>query len=150
MRKQLLKTAVILLCMFGLWSGKGKFAACAKTEQSTASLSGDVVMLREEGNGYVMQVTVESRGKDFRGTVQVIFAGSNYVNTAYNTEITLSAGERKQFTLSVPEEAADTASGMCTLKFLDRRGHVLQSVSLKDLFGRAEAQTLKKALKYSE
>ena len=140
MRKQLLKIVLMLLCALGLWAGKGSVAAYAKEEQPTASLSGNVGMLKKEDMGYVLQVTVENAGKDFAGTVQVIFAGSNYVNTAYNTEIVLPAQEKRQFTLSVPDTAIDTVSGRCTLRFLDRRGRMLQSVQIKDIFGRAAAE----------
>lgn len=137
MRKQILKTVVILLCALSLVTGKEKSMVYAKTEQSATSFSGDVTMLKQENNGYVMQVTVENRGEDFTGTVQVIFAGQGFENCAYNTEIVLPAQGKKQFTINVTNTAVDTTRGICKLNFLDERGNVLQSVQLKNLFGSA-------------
>lgn len=135
MREKILKIAVVLLCVLGLDICKGGAVVYAKAEQSTASFSGDVEVLKQENNGYVIQVTVENSGEDFTGTVQVIFAGSDYVNSAYNTEITLPAQGKKQFTINVAGTAVDTASGMCAIHFLDERENVLQSVQHKYIFG---------------
>lgn len=134
MRRQILKMAVMLLCVLSLLMG-GEGTAHAKTEQAKASFSGDMEMLKQENNSYVMQVTVGNSGEDFTGTVQVIFAGSGYNNCAYNTEITLPAQGKKQFTITVSDRAADTVRGLCAMNFLDEKGNVLQSISLKNVFG---------------
>lgn len=99
-----------------------------------SQFSGDVGMLRQDGSSYVMQVTVENGGEDFYGTVQVVFAG-NHENCAYNTEIALPAKGEKQFTLTVPERAVDAVRGICALNFLDEDGKVLQTKTLKNVFG---------------
>lgn len=135
MRRQIMKTTVMLLCMISLLVGGGKSVAYAKTGQPKTSFSGDVTMLKQENNGYVMQVTVENRGEDFTGTVQLIFASSGYDNCAYNTEITLPAQGKKQFTINVSDRAVDTMRGLCALNFLDEKGNVVQSISLKNVFG---------------
>lgn len=135
MRRQILKTAVMLVCALSLLMGGGKGVAWAKTEQPNASFSGDVAMLKQENNSYVVQVTVENSGEDFTGTVQVIFAGSSYRNCAYNTELTLPAQGKKQFTITVSDRAADKVRGLCTLNFLDEKGNVVQSIPLKNVFG---------------
>lgn len=134
MRKQLLKIALMLLCTVSLFTGREGDTVYAKTEEYTASLSGSVAMLKQEEKGYVMQVTVENGGEDFAGTVQVIFASVDGDNCAYNTEITLPARGKKQFTIRVPDTAADTAKGMCALNFLDKKGELLQSVKLNNVF----------------
>lgn len=135
MRRQIMKTTVMLLCMISLLVGGGKSVAYAKTGQPKTSFSGDVTMLKQENNSYVMQVTVENRGEDFTGTVQLIFASSGYDNCAYNTEITLPAQGKKQFTINVSDRAVDTMRGLCALNFLDEKGNVVQSISLKNVFG---------------
>lgn len=135
MRRQMLKMAVMLLCVLSLLMDAGECVAYAKTGELTDSFSGDVAMLKQENNSYIMQVTVENSGEDFTGTVQVIFAGSGYGNCAYNTEITLPAQGKKQFTITVSDRAVDTMHGLCALNFLDENGNVLQSVSLKNVFG---------------
>lgn len=135
MRRQILKMAVMLLCMLSLLMGGEKGVVYAKTEQSETSFSGDVAMLKQENSSYVMQVTVENSGEDFTGTVQVIFAGSGYGNCAYNTELTLPAQGKKQFTITVSDRAVETVRGLCTMNFLDEKGNVVQSIPLKNVFG---------------
>lgn len=137
MRRQILKMAVMLLCVLSLSMGGGKCVAHAEAEQSRTSFSGDVVMLKQEDNSYVMQVTVENSGEDFIGTVQAVFVGPGYGNCAYNTEITLPAQGKKQFTITVSDRAVDIVRGLCALNFLDEKGNVVQSISLKNVFGNA-------------
>ena len=134
MRKYIWKTAVMLCCIIGLFAGKTGYTALAKEEQYVTSLSGDVAMFRQVEKGYDMQVTVENSGEDFTGTVQVIFAGLNAGNCAYNTEITLPAQGKKQFTIRVPDTAVDTARGMCALNFVDEKGNTLQSEKFSNVF----------------
>lgn len=119
---------------FGLFLGVGK-----ATVQAEGMLSGDVVMLKRENNNYVMQVTVENKGPDFSGTVQVIFAGSGIGNCAYNTQMSLPAQGKKQFTITVTEHAAsETLGGQCSLNFLDEKGNTVDSLTLKNIFGNAQ------------
>lgn len=134
MRKQLLRMAAILLCVLGLWSYAERCTVYAKEEQSVETFSGDVTMLRQENNGYVMQVTATNNGADFTGTVQVVFAGSDSENTAYNTEITLPAQGKKQFTINITNTAVDKSQEICVLNFLDEKGDVLQSIEQKNVF----------------
>ena len=133
MRKQILAMAAMLLFVFGLMWGGHSCMALAAANTAEGSLSGNVGMLKQENSRYIMQVTVENSGEDFTGTVQVIF-GSDYDNCAYNTEITLPAQGKKQFTIAVPENAAETVYGICQLNFLDERGETIQSISLKDVY----------------
>jgi len=119
--------------MFGLiWGGSG-CVALADAPSAEGAFSGDVSVLKQEKGRYVMQVTVENSGEDFTGTVQVIF-GTGYDNCAYNTELTLPAQGKKQFTITVPERAADTVYGICQLNFLDEEENVIQSIPLRDVF----------------
>lgn len=141
MRKQILKIVVLLLCVLLLAAGK-RDAACAEDVSATAAFSSDVAVLKQENNGYVMQVTVENDGEDFTGTVRAVFAGSDYVNTAYSTELTLSAQGKKQFTIHVTNTAVDTTSGICELFFVDEKGDVLQSVWMENVFGNATTEIL--------
>lgn len=134
MRKQLLRAAVILLCVAGFWTGLEKGTAYAKEGGAPETFSGDVTMLRQENNGYVMQVTAANSGADFTGTVQVVFAGSDSENTAYNTGIILPAQGKKQFTINITNTAVDKSQEICVLNFLDEKGDVLQSIELKNVF----------------
>ena len=134
MQKRFLMTAAMLLCVISLWIGMEKGTAYAKEGESAETFSGDVTMLRQENNGYVMQVTAENSGADFTGTVQVVFAGSDSENTAYNTEITLPSQGKKQFTIHITNTAVDKSQAICVLNFLDEEGDVLQSIELKNVF----------------
>ncbi len=140
MRRRYWKTFVILLGLLNLWACGERQEVnenCEKTgnsETSEVSFSGDVTMLKEERDAYVMQVTVENHGEDFSGTVQVLFAAPYRGNCAYNTELTLSPQEKKQFTLTVSDFRADTEEGLCALRFLNAEGKVLQSIPFEKVF----------------
>ena len=131
MRRRIAAMALMLICVLGLFAGGVKITASAETN----TFSGDVRLLKQDGSYYVMQVTVENYGEDFSGTVQLIFGSGNYSNCAYNTEITLPAQGKKQFTVTVTDKAADTMRGRCMLNFVDGKGTVLQSISLQNVFG---------------
>ena len=134
MSKRIAAMTFMLLCVFGLiWGGAG-CVAFAEAPSVENTFSGEVSVLKQEGGSYVMQVTVENSGGDFTGTVQAVF-GSSYENCAYNTEMTLPAQGRKQFTITVPERAMDLVYGLCALNFLDEKGEVLQSIQLKGVLG---------------
>lgn len=131
MRRQLSGVVAALLCIFVLWAG-GKDKVLA---DAPGPFSGGVEFMKKDGDSYVMQVTAENMGKDFSGTVQLIFAPSRDSACAYNTEITLPEKGRKQFTVTVPEQAAETMRGVCALNFLDEEGELLQSLKLQNVFG---------------
>lgn len=134
MRRHIL--AVAVLCVLFLLTGRGACVVCAGEESAANPFSGNVQMLKQEEDGYVMQVTAQNRGQDFYGTVQVVFmSGYGYGNCAYDTEIALPAQGKKQFTVKVAERAADTIEGICALNFLDEKGRLLQSITLKNVFG---------------
>ncbi|MDE5952415.1 MAG: hypothetical protein K2H12_12660, partial [Acetatifactor sp.] len=50
-----------------------------------------------------------------------------------NTEITLPAQGKKEFSLTVPGRAVDSIKAECVLNFLDSSGNLVQSIPLKDL-----------------
>lgn len=134
MRKRITAAVVLSLLVFGLIAGGWKTQVHA---QAHSGLSGDVALLKQDGNNYVMQVTVENSGADFAGTVQLVFASSGYENCAYNTEITLPSQGKKQFTVTVTSQAVETLRGLCALNFLDEEGNLLQEFDLWNVFGRA-------------
>lgn len=136
MRRRIAAALAALICVLGLLAGMGKNVAYARENASGRNtFFGNIELLKQEDDSYVMQVTVENRGEDFVGSVQLVFASSYADNTAYNTEITLPAQGKKQFTVTVTERAADTVKGNCTMNFLDEKGHQLQSISFKNVFG---------------
>ena len=116
MRKQFLKIAAILLCTLCLLAGREQSAVFAKEEKAQGPFTGEVAVVRQENNGYVMQVTVSNSGEDFTGTVQVVFAGADSENCAYNTEIALPAQGKKLWILPRGECVHFvfwTGKGMC-------------------------------------
>lgn len=128
--------AVVVLCVLLVLAGRGACVVSAEEESTANTFSGSVEMLKQEDDGYVMRVTVENRGQDFYGTAQVVFMSAyGYGNCAYDTEISLPAQGKKQFTVKVAERAADTIEGICSLNFLDEKGRLIQSITLKNVFG---------------
>ena len=134
MWKRITAAALLFLFVCGLIAGGWKAQAHAEDD---SGLSGDVALLKQEVGNYVMQVTVENSGADFAGTVQLVFASSGYENCAYNTEITLPSQGKKQFTVTVTSQAAETIRGLCALNFLDEEGDLVQKLNLWNVFGRA-------------
>lgn len=139
MRRRIRTAAVLLLGVLVLFAGAGKGVAYAGNEPAEDAFSGEVGMLKQDGSNYVMQVTVENSGEDFTGTVQVIFESSGMANgnCAYETEITLPAQGRKQYTITVPQRAVETVRGRGALNFLDGKGNLVQSITLTNVFGNA-------------
>lgn len=135
MRRRIAVALAALICVFGVLAGMGKCVAYAEEETSENSFFGNLELLKQEDDNYVIQVTVVNYGKDFSGSVQLVFAGSVADNTAYNTEITLPDQGKKQFTVTVTERAVDTTKGNCAMNFLDEKGKVLQTINFKNVFG---------------
>lgn len=138
MRRRFMVKIAIFLCMCGILAGSFKSVTLADNRSTVDTFSGEVGVLKQENNNYVMQVTVENKGEDFSGTVQVVFAGSGRGNCAYNTELALPAQGKKQFTINVTERAVEKVRGMCSLNFLDEKGNVLQAIPLSNVFGNAK------------
>lgn len=134
MRRRIAVAIAAWVCVLGLLAGLGKDVAYASESTSRNTFFGNLELLKQEDDNYVIQVTVENRGEDFTGVVQLIFNGSYADNTAYNTEITLPAQGKKQFTVTVTERAVDTVRGNCTMNFLDEKGRQLQTISFKNVF----------------
>ena len=133
-KRRMIAALAVLICLFGLVTGQAETAWADETPPDRG-LSGQVSLLRQDDNDYIMQVTVENRGEDFSGTVQVIFSSFRSENCAYNTQMALPAQGKKQFTLTVTDTAVDVAKGICVLNFLDEKENVVQTISLKNVFG---------------
>ncbi len=134
MRGRITAAVITFLCVAGLLAAMMKCVAYAEEKPVNSALSGEVSLLRQDGDNYVMQVTVKNTGADFYGTVQVVFQADYRVgNCAYNTEITLPAQGEKQFTFTVPDRAVDVTAGVGSLNFLDEKGNTVQSIPLKNL-----------------
>lgn len=95
----------------------------------------DIEFLKQEEDRYVIQVTAENRGKDFTGYVRLVFASEEAEPCAYDTEITLPEGGKKQFILTIPERMADLSNGICVVSFLDGKGRQLQELTKRKVFG---------------
>lgn len=134
MHRRMAVALAVFICLFSLLAGLGKCVAYAEEESSEYALFGNLELLKQEDDNYVIQVTVTNKGEDFSGIVQLVFASSATENCAYNTEITLPAQGKKQFTVTVPERAVDTAKGLCAMNFLDERGKLIQTVPFKNIF----------------
>lgn len=136
MRKKVSAALVMALCVFCLWTGWGKGVVHAEDVSAGSSFYGNVELLRQDQGSYVVQVTVENKGEDFSGKVQVVFlAASGMGNCAYETEVTLPSQGKKQFTVTVTGRAVDEIRGECALRFLDEKGRLLQTIPLKNVLG---------------
>ncbi|MCI8530690.1 MAG: hypothetical protein HFH82_16440 [Lachnospiraceae bacterium] len=137
MRKQVAVLAAIVLCIGSLLAGNWRMTAEAAPSMDT--FSGEIKLLKQENGNYVMQVTVGNDGPDFTGTVQAVFLGNDDGNCAYNTEITLPSQGKKQFTITVTEQAINEMRDVGALNFLDEKGKLLQTISLSNILGKNAA-----------
>ncbi len=137
MQRRIILAAVMLFCVLALWAAAGNRMVYADEAAPADVFSGTVELLKQENSYYVMQVTVENKGEDFTGTVQLVFVSAGSYNCAYSTDIVLPSHGKKQFTVNVMEQAAETLRGVCRLNFLDEKGNALQSIQLNNVFGNA-------------
>ncbi|MCM1105572.1 MAG: hypothetical protein NC355_01380 [Blautia sp.] len=130
MRKRRIAVLVVL-SMLMLFAG----AVCAYGDDKKKDFSCDVAFLKQEEDRYVFQVTAENKGEDYAGTLRLVFTSQNSEACAYDTEISLPKDGKKQFTVTIPEQAIETTRGNCTAAFLDGDGETLQSFNLKNVLG---------------
>lgn len=119
------------LCILFLRADAERVYAAAERRD----FSCEIEFLKQEDDRYVMQVTAANTGKDFTGSVRLVFASDEAEACAYDTEISLPEGGKKQFTLTIPERMADLSAGSCEVSFLDGKGRELQRITKRKVFG---------------
>lgn len=131
MRKRIAAAGLLVLCILSVLAGFGGQTVYADT---TGSLSGEVTMLKAEEDNYVLQVSVENQGKDFDGSVRVELNASTDQSCVFDTEISLPAQGKKQYTLTIPELTVGGTRGTGKLSFLNKKGKVIQSENFRNIF----------------
>ena len=131
MRKRIAAAGLLVMCILSVLAGFGGQTVYADT---TGSLSGEVTMLKAEEDNYVLQVSVENQGKDFDGSVRVELNASTDQSCVFDTEISLPAQGKKQYTLTIPELTVGGTRGTGKLSFLNKKGKVIQSENFRNIF----------------
>lgn len=103
--------------------------------ENKKALSGEVTLVKEEENSYVVQVKVENQGEDFDGIVRLNFGGTtNESVCAYDMQLALPSGGEKQYTLTIPAFNLQNVRGSGYLTFIDKNDKVLQTFSFQNVF----------------
>ena len=77
-----------------------------------------------EGSTYDIRVTVQNSGADWEGTVRLTIENRYYyVSCAYDTELSLPEGSRKQFTVKIPMDSLEDTRGAAYVELLDKKGN---------------------------
>ncbi|MBP3203925.1 MAG: hypothetical protein J6M66_00715 [Lachnospiraceae bacterium] len=97
----LLFIGIMLSCVV-LCSVRTVTRAENSTEDTTGKFDIGAEVLDSDKDSYTVQVTIQNNGEDWDGTVRLRPIGMYYsTETAYDTEISLPQGSRKQFTMRV-------------------------------------------------
>lgn len=119
--------AAVMLVWLG--SHKAVVNAAADVSGADASNSSNFTIEAEllpggDGMIYDVRVTVQNGGADWEGTVR-ISVEDRYISggCAYDTELSLPAGSRKQFTMKIQVVSLDNRSDTTHIKLLDKKGN---------------------------
>lgn len=76
-----------------------------------------------DGSTYDVRVTVQNSGTDWEGTVRLAIEDRYYSTCAYDTELSLPGGSKKQFVVKIPVDSLEDKRGTAYVKLLDKRGN---------------------------
>lgn len=103
---------------FLLWLGGGRVADAAGGAFSIEAN----VLPGGDGDTYDIRVTVLNSGADWEGTVRLMIENRYFTPCAYDTELSLPGGSRKQFTVKVPAESLGDKRGAAHVVLIDKSG----------------------------
>ncbi len=130
--RRLAVAALLLLCL-----GGGKTTASASGNDF--SIKADLLQ-GGDGSTYDIKVTVQNSGADWEGTVRLTIEDRYYLPCAYDTELSLPAGSKKQFTIKIPVNSLEDTRGMTHIVLLDKNGKETVSKNFKGLLsGKTDA-----------
>lgn len=75
-----------------------------------------------DGSTYDVRVTVLNGGADWEGTVRLVIDDRYYTTCAYDTDLSLPKGSKKQFTVKIPVDSLNDKRGTAHIKMLDKSG----------------------------
>lgn len=111
-----------------LWLGSGKAVVNATPATSSEGVFGIEAELLPGGDGsaYDIRVTVQNGGVDWEGIVRLTI--ENYRSaSAYDTELSLPSGSKKQFTVKIPVDSLEDKRAAAHIGLLDKKGNQIAS-----------------------
>ena len=120
-----MKTVIAALAAFALvLAGGSEYAMAAHDDFEVVTTVG-YDNQAQEGAYVPFHISVQNKGKDFTGTVQVIIpSGVNGENVMYEKDASISSGSTKTVTLTVPIE---TTSNRSKIRIVNKKGKELWS-----------------------
>lgn len=102
-----------------LWLGSSKAVANAAGEAFVIEAN---LMPGGDGSTYDIRLTVQNSGADWEGTVRLAVEDRYYSICAYDTELSLPEGSKKQFTVKIPVDSLADKRGTVHVELLDKSG----------------------------
>lgn len=92
--------------------------------EAKSNFSVQAELVHTDQDVYGIRLTVENAGEDWSGTARLCVDERYYVPCAYDTELSLPQGTRKQFTVNVPVKSISRTNGTVTVTLWDEAGTV--------------------------
>lgn len=102
-----------------LWLGSSKAVANAAGEAFAIEAN---LLPGGDSSTYDIRVIVQNNGADWEGTVRLAVEDRYYSICAYDTELSLPEGSKKQFTVKIPVDSLADKRGTVHVELLDKSG----------------------------
>lgn len=123
--KVILFLLTLVLIMGGVLGFQAIFAEASNgNDNGSSDFDVDMELTYDEStNSYHIQVTVENNGNDFEGLIRIVPSYEWQYPCAYDTEITLAQGSKKQLEISIPGNVLDAADQtVIYVQIIDEKG----------------------------
>lgn len=114
-----IKRCLAVAVVFLLWLCCGRITANAAGEAFAIEAE---LLPGGDGSTYDIRVTVQNSGADWEGTVRLTLEDRYSSRCAYDTELSLPGGSRKQFTVRIPVDSMGDRRSSMHIVLLDKRG----------------------------
>lgn len=114
-----IKGCLAVTLVFLLWLCSGRTAVNAAGQDFAMEAE---LLPGGDGSTYDIRVTVQNSGADWEGTVRLMMEDRYYSLGAYDTELSLPGGSRKQFTVRIPVDSMGDRRCSLHIILLDKRG----------------------------
>lgn len=145
-KRGLFAILALVILLAGMLRGETVMTARAEAAvmaELESAFSIQAELLPSDKETYSVRLTVENQGPDWEGTVRLIANEDYRIPCAYDTELSLPQGSRKQFVVKVPLDSIDNTNGTVNVILLDRKGTVEARQEFNRLLlGQVEALSL--------
>ncbi len=110
--------AILSFILVGLFCFTG-YEMTVRAENNSFEIEAELLPANEET--YDIRVSVSNTGKDWEGTVRVIYSEPYRMGNAYDTILSLPQGSEKQFTVKLPMNSVEDLYGTLSITLYDNK-----------------------------